>query len=89
MLIFDDVLNARKCVRNVSRRSYYHLYRAYIELKSGKHVVIVNAIRTWSFGFDDEDINLMTHGCKKGSFIWSFDIMTEEELDYYIELHKA
>lgn len=88
MLIFDDVFNARRCVRNVSRKSYYHLYRAYIELKTGKHVVIVNAIRCGLFSFDNEDINLMTQGCQKYSFLWSFDIMSKEELDYYIEMHK-
>lgn len=87
-LVFNDVLNARKCVRIVSLKGYFRLYRAYIDLQSGKHVVIVEALRAGAFSYDNIDLVLMTEGCKEGSFDWSFDVISETALNYYIEIHK-
>lgn len=87
-LVFDDVLNARKCVFNVAHSHVFNLYHAYQDRGSDCHVVIVNALRCGDFGYDKFDMSIIADGCKEGSFDWSFDIMTEEELDLYIDWHK-
>lgn len=87
-LVFDDVINARQCVRNASKSSFFHLYAAYAERDTNCHVVILNAARCGNFVYDKYDVIFITEGCKKGSFDWSFDIMTQEELDFYIDTHK-
>lgn len=88
-LTFFNVRDARQCLRNVSGKSYYEITRAYTEKLGSLHVVIVKASRTWPFGFDGEDINLLTDGCKPNSFIWSFDVFSEVEVEYYICMHKS
>lgn len=87
-LVFDDVLNARKCVFNVSHSHVFNLYHAYVDRVTGCHVIIVNAHRCGDFGYDIYDMSIIASGCRKGSFDWSFDIMTQGELDFYIDTHK-
>lgn len=88
-LLFEDVREARKCLRNISGKSYYQVTRVFTRRNGWQHVVIVKALRTWTFGYDGEDIRLLTEGCKPHSFIWSFDALTEEEVEYYILTHKS
>lgn len=87
-LVFDDVLNARKCVLNVAHSHLFNLYHAYVDRRSGCHVVIINAKRCGDFGYDKFDMSIVASGCREGSFDWSFDIMTQGELDFYIDTHK-
>lgn len=88
-LSFFDVREARKCLRNISGKSYYQVTRVYTEGLGAMHVIIVKASRTWAFGFDDEDIRLLTDGCKPHSFIWSFDVLSDIDVDYYVIMHKS